>query len=383
MFGRIKQLLGRSSSRPAPPESPRKDATRAQGNGNDKVLQGRVSKASAKDSSTKKPKKLSSAVAGAGLSGETEGLHRISTLSPHEAAAMENGNVLSIHAVEKSVNALEISGKERLTGESETDGISPPSTADVDLDLDLPNAKLSRQPPEGVSVERLPDTQDATGTSIHGSMEHQYSELHESIEDQIPEDSEDDGGSLLDYEGGEVDEERVVEYLRRQADGDARTKKAWRPEATALYEILDHRGEYPLMPSSWELCFRGIPIPPGLFCPPQSSSEDVTSSEAPSTTILCNRSSEEFRGRVNLIFPPKSTTWLMLHSNPSSAGPDGPTAGCEQPSSGKTRPQDRQDGEAGAHEIRQLGRSRRRLRQPEDHSKLYRPPCQGQQRRAS
>ncbi|KAL7627656.1 hypothetical protein AAE478_001849 [Parahypoxylon ruwenzoriense] len=84
-------------------------------------------------------------------------------------------------------------------------------------------------------------------------------------------------GHLLDaaerQEGAESlsSEDRTVSSIpsepstEPETDEDYGPDEGWRIEQVFLNEILNARNEYTLMPSTWRMHFRGIPLPEGLF----------------------------------------------------------------------------------------------------------------------
>ncbi|KAI0541207.1 hypothetical protein GGR58DRAFT_36334 [Xylaria digitata] len=60
----------------------------------------------------------------------------------------------------------------------------------------------------------------------------------------------------------DADPEVIVKY---ETDSESDSDTAWRLEQIYLNTILNARNEYTLMPSTWKMHFRGIPLPDSLF----------------------------------------------------------------------------------------------------------------------
>ncbi|KAI1505376.1 hypothetical protein F5X99DRAFT_279059 [Biscogniauxia marginata] len=78
-----------------------------------------------------------------------------------------------------------------------------------------------------------------------------------------------------------------------ETESEVEPEEGWRLEQVYLNQILNARNEYTLMPSTWRMHFRGIPLPEGLFY-------NKTKSESSRPRIYARSERFEYRGATAL-----------------------------------------------------------------------------------
>ncbi|KAI0598348.1 hypothetical protein F4775DRAFT_556465 [Biscogniauxia sp. FL1348] len=78
-----------------------------------------------------------------------------------------------------------------------------------------------------------------------------------------------------------------------ESESEFEPEQGWRREQVYLNQILNARNEYTLMPSTWRMHFRGIPLPEGLFY-------NKTKSESSRPRIYARAERFEYRGAMAL-----------------------------------------------------------------------------------
>lgn len=353
MFGRFTQYVAGAFSpikRRAAPARPS-----ATSPGGHRVLHGRITKNTTTASSSR------SSGEPADVDDAEEDIVGAST------AAGTETSVLAIHSVEKSISKLDIISEEDTAIQRE-DIQTLPAGVGVVAPVAPPkivvmNAEERTRVGDDAVVRADQDETEPLMGGVNEAEGAKEEELEGEVSRLTVSDAErmdlDDISESDFYDAYSTDEEdeeiirsedRVVEYLRRQTVDTIRRKVEWRPEAEFLYDNLEHRGQVAILPPTWEIDFRGVPIPPGLF----GRAEDETFEP-----LIYARSSQEYRGEC--FCATAKLTMLTSNSNSGSEKHNQHADESTQPPTSRTNGENSQPGQKRPRRIFQMGCRRRRL----------------------
>ncbi|KAF3061772.1 hypothetical protein GL218_04251 [Daldinia childiae] len=112
-----------------------------------------------------------------------------------------------------------------------------------------------------VALDYEGDSEDSEGSEVDKLSVHTAENTSSYLDNTVQEAIETDGSQSDTSHQSNLAESSIGEETTQDHD----PKGGWRYEQVFLNQVLKARDEYTLMPTTWRMHFRGVPLPEGLF----------------------------------------------------------------------------------------------------------------------